>query len=51
LFKKRPYNASILPLHYMTIFPGQIAFSLRGQQVVLVSWIEGIHPGWGVRGG
>jgi hypothetical protein len=47
LFMKRRFDCSIFQSARCTvIFPGRIPRSLRGQTVVLVGWIEGIHPGW-----
>jgi 4-amino-4-deoxy-L-arabinose transferase-like glycosyltransferase len=46
LFMKRPFNCSIFDAARCTvIFPGRIPRSLLGRQVILVGWIEGIHPG------
>jgi hypothetical protein len=48
LFMKRPFKCSIFEAARCTVvFPGRIPPWLRGQTVVLVGWIEGIHPGWG----
>jgi 4-amino-4-deoxy-L-arabinose transferase-like glycosyltransferase len=47
LFMKRTFDCSIFESSRCTVvFPGRIPRSLRGQTVVLVGWIEGIHPGW-----
>jgi hypothetical protein len=46
LFMKRPFHCSIFDAAGCTVvFPGRIPQSLLGRQVVLVGWIEGIHPG------
>ena len=45
LFRKRRFNCSVFPTSRgMAIFPGKIPRSLRDHQVVLVGWIEGVHP-------
>jgi 4-amino-4-deoxy-L-arabinose transferase-like glycosyltransferase len=47
LFFKRSFDCSIFQSAQCTVvFPGRIPRSLLGQTVVLVGWIEGIHPGW-----
>jgi hypothetical protein len=46
LFMKRPFDCSIFDAARCTvIFPGRIPRSLSGRQVIMVGWIEGIHPG------
>jgi hypothetical protein len=46
LFMKRPFDCSIFDAARCTVvFPGRIPQSLLGRQVILVGWIEGIHPG------
>jgi hypothetical protein len=45
LFMKRPFDCSIFgAVRYTVVFPGRIPRSLSGRTVVLVGWIEGIHP-------
>jgi hypothetical protein len=47
LFTRRTFDCSIFQFARCTVvFPGRIPRSLRGRTVVLVGWIEGIHPGW-----
>ncbi len=46
LFMKRPFDCSIFDAARCTVvFPGRIRRSLLGRRVILVGWIEGIHPG------
>ena len=46
LFMKRPFDCSIFDAARCTVvFPGRIPRSLLGRRVILVGWIEGIHPG------
>lgn len=43
---KRPFDCSIFDAARCTVvFPGRIPRSLLGRRVILVGWIEGIHPG------
>ncbi len=45
LFRKRPFDCSIFPTPLgIVVFPGRIPRSLREHQVVLLGWIEGVHP-------
>jgi len=45
LFRERPFNCSVFPTSGgVAIFPGRIPRSLREHRVVLVGWIEGVHP-------
>lgn len=47
LFMKRSFDCSIFSSASGTmVFPGKIPRLLQGRPVVLVGWIEGIHPGW-----
>jgi 4-amino-4-deoxy-L-arabinose transferase-like glycosyltransferase len=47
LFMKRTFDCSIFSSARSTVvFPGRIPRLLQGRTVVLVGWIEGIHPGW-----
>jgi 4-amino-4-deoxy-L-arabinose transferase-like glycosyltransferase len=47
LFMKRPFDCSIFDAARCTaVFPGRIPQSLLGRRVIMVGWIEGIHPGW-----
>jgi 4-amino-4-deoxy-L-arabinose transferase-like glycosyltransferase len=46
LFMKRPFDCSIFDAVRCTVvFPGRIPRSLPGRRVIMVGWIEGIHPG------
>jgi hypothetical protein len=47
LFMKRPFDCSIFDAARCTVvYPGRIPRSLSGRRVIMVGWIEGIHPGW-----
>jgi hypothetical protein len=46
LFIKRSFDCSIFQSsRYKIVFPGAIPGSLQGRTVVLVGWLEGMHPG------